>query len=485
MSSPRRTTRRGWTVLKLVLVMAIVAVGGTAAYYQWGSGDGDSPSGSASSELTVRYRNDAPATGATAKPWLEVINNSKKSVALTDVTLRYYFTANDAAAYGANCVQTSLRCSSVTQKIGALAGSAPKADHYLQIGFTEGAGSLKPGGTTEAIGLQLYRLDHKALDQSDDRSFDAAVTHYAPSKLVTAYLRGALAWGEEPGGRTGGQDAASPTPAAPAAEGVLFDDFRYSGPADPALASNGWRVRTDGGGPGIRGTWSAANVSFPAATGGKAGSDDPGQALQLRVTSDGTKGGTKQAELQRAEPDFFTGTVAARVYFSDKPTSGRNGDHINESFFTISSIGRSEKESYSELDYEYMPNGGWGAPGPRLDTTSWRSGKQGDRTTRTQKLSLKGWHTMMITAVDGTVTYSVDGRKLFTHGGKYFPRERMGIHFSAWLVDLPFKGKRTWDMKVDWLYCKAGQAVSRAEAEKAAAGFSAAGTNHVNTLPKS
>ncbi|OAR26246.1 hypothetical protein A8W25_12485 [Streptomyces sp. ERV7] len=479
----------------MVLVMAIVVAGGTAAYFKWGPGEGDSPSGSssASAELTVRYRNDAPATGPTAKPWLEVINNSQKTVALTDVTVRYYFSAEDAAAYGANCLQTSLHCSNVTQKVGALAGSAPKADHYLQIGFTEGAGSLKPGGTTEAIGFQLYRLDHKALDQSDDRSFDAKVTHYAPSKLVTAYLRGALAWGEEPSGSAPGRAQAAPAPAA--AEGVLFDDFHYSGPTDPALASNGWRARTDGGGPGIRGTWSAGNVSFPAGTGDKQNNQNnqnkqdagetAGQVLQLRVTSDGTKGGTKQAELQRAEPDFFTGTVAARVYFSDKPTGGRNGDHINESFFTISSIGKSEKQSYSELDYEYMPNGGWGAPGPRLDTTSWRSGKQGDRTTRTQKLSLKGWHTMMITAVNGTVTYSVDGRKLFTHGGKYFPRERMGIHFSAWLVDLPFKGKRTWDMKVDWLYCKAGQAVSGAEVEKAAAEYATAGQNYVNTLPKS
>lgn len=468
-----------------MLAMAIAVGGGTAAYYQWGPGDGGPSPASASAELTVRYRNDAPANGATAKPWLEVINNSKKSVALADVTLRYYFTADDGTAYGANCVQTSLRCSNVTQKTAAVSAVAPNADHYLQIGFTEGAGSLKPGGTTEAIGLQLYRLDHKALDQSNDRSFNPKATHYAPSKLITGYLRGALAWGEEPDGAKG-TGPASPARVADAPEGVLFDNFHYSGPSDPALAANGWRVRTDGGGPGIRGTWSAENVSFPARTGGKGDeADQAEQALQLRVTSDGTKGGTKQSELQRAEPDFFTGTVAARVYFSDKPTSGRNGDHINESFFTISPMDKSEKQSYSELDYEYMPNGGWGAPGPRLDTTSWRSGKEGDRTTRTQKLRLQGWHTMLITAVDGNVTYSVDGRKLFTHGDKYFPRERMGIHFSAWLVDLPFQGKRTWDMKVDWLYCKAGQAMSKAEVEKAAEEYSAAGANYVNTLPKS
>ncbi|MCC3769131.1 hydrolase [Streptomyces sp. UNOC14_S4] len=451
--------------------MAVLVVG-TVVYFLWRDSDD-----SGSAQLTVRYRTDAPATTGTAKPWLEVINDSKETVALGDVTLRYYFTADDGAEYGANCVQTRVGCSNITQRIGATAGKTAGADHYLEIGFTRGAGELAPGGTSEAIGLQLYRLDGKKLDQANDRSFDAKATHYAPSKLVTAYHRGALVWGEEPGGGTPrpgrGRSAAAPA-------GVVFDNFHYSGAADPALAANGWQVRTEGGGPGIASTWSADGVSFPAES-----SAQGGQALRLRVASDGTEQGTKQAELQSTRPEFFTGTIAARVYFSDKPSSGRTGDHLNQSFFTISP--KDKSDDYSELDYEYMPNGGWGAAGPRIDTTSWRSGsgRPEDRVTRFHNQSLQGWHTMMITAMDGKVTYSVDGQTLFSHDGKkYFPREGMGVHFSAWLVDLPFKGSRTWDMKVNWLYYQADRAVPLADVQKAVDGFYADGTNYVNTLPK-
>ncbi|MFE7114343.1 cellulose binding domain-containing protein [Streptomyces sp. NPDC057654] len=473
--------------------MAIVIAAGAAAYVKWGPG-GSSDSGTG--ELKVRYRTGGPTAAAAAKPWLEVINNSKKTVPLSDVTLRYYFAGNsdgnsdgnsagndsaNDAAYGFNCVQTSRGCGNITQKLGTLSGGDDAtATHYVEVGFGAGAGDLKPGGTSEGIGLQIYRLDHKKLNQANDRSFDAKVTHYAPSKRVTAYIRGALAWGDEPSGTadTGKNPPSSAAAAAPPA-GVIFDNFHYTGADDPAFAANGWQARSDGGGPGIHNTWSADGITFPAEPGAKGG-----QVLQLRAATDGTKKGTKQSEIQSVKPEVFTGTIAARVYFSDKPVKGPNGDHLNESFFTISPADKSNH--YSELDYEYMPHGGWGAPGPRLDTTSWRSGsgKPGDRTTRTQPLHLTGWHTMMITAMHGTVTYSVDGHKLFSHKGVFFPREPMSVHFSSWFIDLPFKGSRTWDMRVNWLYYQADRAVSLPEVDKAVDGFYTAGTNHVNTVRK-
>ncbi len=484
MSRARKSRRGGRSLLGALLVLAL-AGGGTFAYVTWGASADDadsatgsgSGSGSGSGELTVRYRNDAPAGATAAKPWLEVVNDSDKTVSLRDVTLRYWFKAADGdVAYSSNCLQTSLGCSHVTQRIGTSSGAGQGADRYLQLGFTQGAGELAPGKSTEAIGLQLFRRDGKALRQSDDYSFDADLTHYAPTERVTAYVRGAVAWGEEPKGATAVEQAAATGPSA-LPSGVLFDNFHYSGAGDPALAANGWKVRTGEGGPGVRHSWSGDGVGFPSVDGAQGG-----QAMRLRVTTDGTQKGTSQSELQSAKPGFFTGTMAARVYFDDQPVTGRNGDHVNQNFFALSQDAASSK--YSELDYEYMPNGGWGAPGPRLDTTSWRSAKQGDRTTRDHTQRLKGWHTMMITAMDGKVTYSVDGRALYTHNG-YFPRERMGIHFSTWLVDLPFKGDRTWDMKVNWVYCEDGRAVSKTEVEKKVAAFYANGTHHIDTLPKS
>ncbi|MGW7456779.1 glycoside hydrolase family 16 protein [Streptomyces sp. NPDC054797] len=269
---------------------------------------------------------------------------------------------------------------------------------------------------------------------------------------------------------------ASPTPSGP--PGTLFDGFHYSGPDDPALSAHGWQVRTDGGGPGIKDTWSTAGAGFPS---------DPtaqgGRAMQLQSSTDGTKQGTKQVEVQTTGTNLFTGTFAARVQFSDKPASGRNGDHVVQTFFPISPSDASA--NYSELDFEYLPNGGWGSVGPRLDNVSWYKADPPDRVNQTLKQRLEGWHLLMITAVNGKVTYALDGKELFTSSGKYVPREKMDIHFSNWFIDLPFTGgPRTWDMKVNWVYYKADEAVSQADVQKTVDGFYGAGTHYVNTVPK-
>ncbi len=477
--SRSRSSRRGRTVLCLLLAVVVLA---GLLYGGWRMARNPDPVTEAaahSTVLTVRYRTDTPSTAAVGRPWLEVINTSDQPVALTDVTLRYYFSADDAA-YGANCVQTSLRCPAVTETVTALPRPAPTASHYLQVGFTSAAGTLAPGQSSEAIGLQLYRLDHQALDQGNDRSFNGRSTHYTPSTLVTAYLRGALRWGQEPDGAEPTGQPGEPAPqqpggaADPVPAGVLFDSFRYTDAADPALAANGWEVRTGGGGPGIDGTWTAGAVSFPADP-----QADGGQVLQLQATSDGTAQGTRQAELTSTGGRFFTGTLAARVHFVDQPDSGRAGDHVVESFSTISPSPAAAR--YSELDYEYQPNGGWGAPGPKLDTTSWRSAVRGDRDTRALQGSLAGWHIVMLTAVGATVTYSIDGRPVFHSAAASFPREAMKLHFSTWLIDLPFTGARTWSMRVNWVYAQAGQAISAAQVRSAVQRLYATGVNHLTT----
>jgi hypothetical protein len=253
--------------------------------------------------------------------------------------------------------------------------------------------------------------------------------------------------------------------------GIFFDDFHYNSANDPALSDHGWIIRSGAGGPGIPDTWSASGVSFPSTPGAQGG-----QALQLEAKTNGTRKGTSQAEVQSGIK-YFTGTCAARIYYSDAPTSGRNGDHINESFYAISP----NNARYSELDTEYMPNGGWGAPGPELDTTSWHSAVAGDRVTRKLPLRIQGWHTVVITAEHNVVTYYLDGRKLFSSDGKYFPREGMAVNFNAWFVDLPQLGSRTWDMRVNWLYVNANQAMSLPQVQKAVGGYVDNGTNYINT----
>jgi hypothetical protein len=284
-------------------------------------------------------------------------------------------------------------------------------------------------------------------------------------------------WGEEPGG-DGAGTATSPKPGvrtAPALpEGAFFDDFNYLGPKDTALFKHGWLVRTSEGGPGIDDTWTSEGVSFP-------GDDESsgGQVLDLRAVTDGTTAGTQQAAVGTKEAKFRIGTYAARVHFTDEPTSGENGDHVNQTFFTIGGSG----SKYAELDYEYMPNGGWGAPGPKLDTTTWRNADKGDRVTRKTEKSLAGWHTLMIVVEKDAVTYSIDGETLYRSGAAYAPRSYMAVNFNTWFVDLPFTGGRAWDMKVDWMYHRTGQALTAKQAEQAAEEFREGGVGWFDTLP--
>ncbi|MEU8816217.1 glycoside hydrolase family 16 protein [Actinoplanes sp. NPDC048796] len=258
-------------------------------------------------------------------------------------------------------------------------------------------------------------------------------------------------------------------------DGTFFDNFHYRASNDPALAANGWQIRTEGGGPGIADSWTDDTLSFPSDKSAKGG-----KALQLRASTDGTKAGTRQTELATTGGGFFRGTVAARVFFTNKPVTGRDGDHLNQTFCAISPSHDSAR--YSELDFEYQPNGGWGAVGPKMDMVSWRSSTLGDRATDDYKGSLAGWHTMMITVTDQKVTYSVDGRTVFASSGRSVPREPMRIMFNTWFIDLPFKGDRSYNMRVNWVYAKANKVMTVAQVRKDVDQFYAKGRNHLDTL---
>ncbi|MFI9819336.1 cellulose binding domain-containing protein [Streptomyces sp. NPDC052013] len=480
MASTRRRPprRRVWPKIRLLLIVAVLVGAATVTYPYWKplykAANPDPP------ELLVRYRTSTPATSAVAKPSLEVFNKTDQPLPLSDVALRYYFTADDSASYAFNCVNAAFGCSHLAGRVVEMDKPTESADRYLEIRFSEAAGTLKPGANSKGIDVQLFRTDHKKLNQSDDRSFDAGMTSYKEAEKVTAYKRGVLAWGEEPDGSKPAEDkdkakaAAAPDPLPAAPEGVLFDNFDYLGAKDPALFKHGWLVRTSKGGPGIENTWSADGVTFPS----DEEALEAGQVLRLRASTDGTEAGTKQASLGTAESKFREGTYAARVHFSDGPTTGDEGDHVNQTFYTIGGKG----STYSELDNEYMPNGGWGRPGPKLDTVTWYDHKTNDRVYQTTNKSLDDWHTVMIRVKDDVVSYWIDGKKLFVSSGKYAPRAGMSVNFNHWFIDLPFKGDRAWDMKVDWLYYNANDTLSAKEVQAQVEGFAGSGMNYFDMV---
>jgi hypothetical protein len=241
------------------------------------------------------------------------------------------------------------------------------------------------------------------------------------------------------------------SPAAAADCGQLFDDFSYSSSSDSALTGHGWVPRSYSGGPGVAGaTWSPANITFPTADGQK--------VMQLTSYTDGTAGGTGHAELYSAQKRYFEGTYASRVKFSDTPTTGNDGDHINQTFFTISPLARDLDPTYSELDIsEYLPNGGWGEQGPINYQTTWYTYQNepwfADNVHSEQRSSLNGWHDLVTQVAGGHVKYFIDGVQVGDHSGKFYPRQTMTINWNQWFIDLATHtgGKATYVQQVDYL----------------------------------
>jgi len=261
---------------------------------------------------------------------------------------------------------------------------------------------------------------------------------------------------------------------------VLFDDFSYSSSSDSAITANGWTVRTNTGGPGVPGAaWPASNISFPTVDGAK--------SLQLSSTTDGTGGGTSQAEFLQ-QRKFFEGTYAARVKFADAPASGTDGDHLVETFFTITPLNAPMDPDYGEIDYEYLPNGGWGETGPIFYQTTWETYQndpwQAVNVHDSERASYAGWHDLVFTVSGGHVKYLVDGVQVADHSGIYYPETPMSVNFNLWFIDTAahLGGSATYTEQVDYFYHAVGETLTPSQVTSRVAGYRAAGTTHTDTM---
>ncbi|MBD0710906.1 MULTISPECIES: cellulose binding domain-containing protein [unclassified Streptomyces] len=426
--------------------------------------------------LSVQYRTGiTEAVAGQSAPWLTVRNTGSVPVRLADVKLRYYFSADTAsAAYRFACDWAVRGCANVTGTFGTLSPGTATADRYLEIGFTEGAGSLVPGASSGDLQLRFNRSDWSQLRQSDDHSFSPDRTSYADWTKVTAHHAGVTVWGSVPGG-----------PVEPPPARALFDDFSYTSHDDPRLGAHGWMVRSWGGGPGVPGaTWAPGNVSF--------GTDDGASVMKLRTETSGTAATTRQAEISTTTMKFRKGTYASRIKFSDAPVSGPDGDHVIQTFFTINDLKAPMADDYAEYDFEYLPNGGWGETGSTLFTTSWdtydSTGVEPPVNTHTaDRASYAGWHDLAVTIDDSDIRYYVDGRLFATHGAAYLPERGMLIAFNQWLTDLAGQPDtttaRVYEQEVDYVLHVQDQVLTPAQIADRVAAYRAAGRTFEDTVP--
>ena len=237
---------------------------------------------------------------------------------------------------------------------------------------------------------------------------------------------------------------------------ILFDDFSYS--TREEMTSKGWILRNGSGWPGVsKATFRSENVSF-------VDYPDPSGNRLLRMTSstDGTSEHTYQAQICH-QRKYLEGTYAARVRFSDVPVSGFDGDQVVETFYTITPYDKPLNPNYSEMDYEYLPNGGWGGAELTFYVTTWETVQiepwNAENTSNSVQGSLAGWHTLVTQVMGGTVRYFVDGKLIAQHGGEYYPDAPMSINFNLWFIDgglVQAEGVREYQEDIDWVFHEAG-----------------------------
>ncbi|CAM4392141.1 glycoside hydrolase family 6 protein [Paenibacillus tarimensis] len=150
-------------------------------------------------DLVLQYRaSDTNAQDNQFKPHFNIKNNGTTAVAMSELTIRYWYTADTDASVSFNCDYARPGCSNITGKHVKLDSGSEHADAYLELSFSSAAGSIAAGSESGEIQTRNHASNWGNLDEANDYSFDAANTSFVDWDRVTLYQNGQLVWGIEP-----------------------------------------------------------------------------------------------------------------------------------------------------------------------------------------------------------------------------------------------------------------------------------------------
>ncbi|RYZ04385.1 MAG: hypothetical protein EOO73_24240 [Myxococcales bacterium] len=133
------------------------------------------------------------------QPCFNLVNEGAGSVALKDLSIRYYYTKGQSQgteSYGCYWVNNG-DCNQVAPPLFSdLSPQRAGANRYIELRFTDAAKPIEPG---QSFVLQggFCLPDGKMFTQSDDYSYNGSAT-YEPSSKVVLLRGGVRIWGDAP-----------------------------------------------------------------------------------------------------------------------------------------------------------------------------------------------------------------------------------------------------------------------------------------------
>lgn len=148
--------------------------------------------------LTVDYkngdRNGSKNNGI--RPQLQLKNTADYPVDLENVTIRYWFTAEDYAPLNGYVDYAKIGNQNVDIHFVALPEARKGANYYAEYRFSSNV-TLSAKANSGDIKSRIAKNDWTDFDEKDDYSYDTN-TNYQQSDRITVYLGDKLIWGTEP-----------------------------------------------------------------------------------------------------------------------------------------------------------------------------------------------------------------------------------------------------------------------------------------------
>jgi len=131
------------------------------------------------------------------KPSFKIVNEGGKAIDYKDLVLKYWFTAEGNATLQFSADYIEKLSGKINSIFKPTNGTKVNADHYLELGFRDNAGSLYGFSNSGGIQTRFNKSDWSNFNEANDYSY-ANNNQFLSNPNITLYYKGQLIFGVEP-----------------------------------------------------------------------------------------------------------------------------------------------------------------------------------------------------------------------------------------------------------------------------------------------